>query len=167
VVRCIVCTGYTTSKLIPLNLPDLDLTLTNSQLIDRFSGWKISEQDSISDHNIIKYNIITDRKNRITVNDQRTRPLQERYRVNKESIDKFQANITKLVATNICKQQDYHNIDDLDEIIHKQITRDTGIEKIVEDFSRELKRPAKHHSEYIEPIKYKINIKLSPGGHKN
>jgi hypothetical protein len=43
------------------------------------------------------------------------------------------------VATNICKQHDYHNIDDLDEIPHKQITSHTGIEKIVEDFSRELK----------------------------
>jgi hypothetical protein len=68
-----------------LGSSNIDLALTNSQLLDSFSGWEISDQDSISDHIIIKYTIKPDVQNRITIN-----APHMRYKTNGDRLTKFQ-----------------------------------------------------------------------------
>ena len=36
---------------------NLDLTIVNNRLLKKFSDWEISEDESCSDHNIIKFQI--------------------------------------------------------------------------------------------------------------
>ena len=61
--------------------------------------------------------------------------------MNKESIAKYHANVTKIVETNIRKLYNDNDIDinDLDDKLYKLITRDTEIEKQIDDFSRAVK----------------------------
>ena len=68
-----------------LGSSNIDLALINSQLLDSFSGWEISDQDSVSDHIIIKYTIKPDAHKRITINDPHIR-----YKTNEERLTKFQ-----------------------------------------------------------------------------
>lgn len=115
---------------------NIDLTLINYKLLKRVSGWEICDDESNSDHSIIKYTISPD--NRPTHNVQ---TQEERYIVNKENIAKYHANVTKIVETNIRKMHNDNDIDtnDLDDKLYKQISRVTEIEKQIDDFSRALK----------------------------
>ena len=51
-----------------LGSSNIDLVLISSQLLDSFTGWEISEQDSISDHSIITYTIKPDMHKRTPIN---------------------------------------------------------------------------------------------------
>jgi sugar/nucleoside kinase (ribokinase family) len=70
---------------------NIDLTLINNKLLRRVSDWEICEEESNSDHSIIKYTISP--VNRQTYN---AKTQEERYIVNKENISKYHINITKI-----------------------------------------------------------------------
>jgi hypothetical protein len=40
---------------------NIDITITNNQMLADIKNWQISEEESVSDHNIIKFNIKLDR----------------------------------------------------------------------------------------------------------
>ena len=67
-----------------LGSSNIDLALINSQILDSFSGWEISDQESISDHSIIKYTIKPKVHKRKTIN-----APHMRYKTNKERLTKF------------------------------------------------------------------------------
>ena len=66
---------------------------------------------------------------------------EERYIVNKESVQKYHANITKIMETKIRKLYNDNNFDtnDLDDKLNTLITRDNEIEKQIDEFSRAVK----------------------------
>ena len=113
---------------------NIDLTLSNSKLLSRISGWEICDDESNSDHSIIKYAIGPDNRHKYNAKTQ-----DERFTVHKESITKYYANVTKIVETNICKPHNDNDINDLDDKLYKIISRDTEIEKQIDDFSRALR----------------------------
>ena len=41
---------------------NIDLTITNNNLLKHVLGWEISEEDSLADHNYIKFKISTKRE---------------------------------------------------------------------------------------------------------
>jgi protein involved in sex pheromone biosynthesis len=92
---------------------------------------------SNSDHSITKYAIGPDNRQNYNAKTQ-----EERFTVNKESIAKYHANFTKIVEINICKPHN-DDINDLDDKLYKLISRDTGIEKQIDDFSRVLRTACK------------------------
>jgi hypothetical protein len=47
---------------------NIDLTLINNKLLNRASGWEICDDESHSDHSIIKYTISTDKRNTYKAN---------------------------------------------------------------------------------------------------
>ena len=59
--------------------------------------------------------------------------------MNKEILTKFQKNILQIVETELCKQTRENRVADLDDTLCLLITKDTGIEKHIEDFSEVLK----------------------------
>jgi len=115
---------------------NIDLTLINYKLLRRASDWEICEEESNSDHNIIKYTISTDIKQTYKAKTQ-----EERYIVNKESLEKYHTNIIKIMETKIRKLYNDNNFDtnDLDDKLNTLITRDNEIEKQIDEFSRAVK----------------------------
>jgi hypothetical protein len=77
---------------------NIDLTIISPQLIKSVSGWAINDQESISDHSIIKYAIGPGIGQWKADNTQNTR-----YITKKESLAKFQGNVLQIVRAQLAK----------------------------------------------------------------
>jgi endonuclease/exonuclease/phosphatase family metal-dependent hydrolase len=91
---------------------NIDLMIITSQLLRTVAQWEISDKESSSDHNIIKYVIGQGDFNRqsIVVQD-------ERYLVKKEYYAKFQENPTQLAKTKLGRLHNAETTEDLDNIL--------------------------------------------------
>jgi len=97
------------------------------------SGWAISEQESVSDHSIIKYVIGPRIGQWKTDNIQNTN-----YITNKKSLAKFQGNVLQIVMTQLGKTHDTET-EHLDETFSSIITAELDIEKRIEEFIEVIK----------------------------
>jgi hypothetical protein len=102
-----------------LGSSNIDLALTNSQLLESFSEWEISDQDSISDHNIIKYSIKPGVQNRITINDPHIT-----YKTNEERLTKFQDHFQQQMRETLAIDCNGTRDEDLDEAITSLLTEE-------------------------------------------
>jgi hypothetical protein len=93
----------------------------------------ISDQESISDHSIIKYAIRPGFGQWKTDNIKNTR-----YIPKKEGLAKFQGNVLQIVMAQLGKNHDT-GVEDLDEILSSLITEELDIEKQIDYFSEVLK----------------------------
>jgi len=73
---------------------NIDLTIVNNQLLTALKNWEISEEESYSDHNIIKFGLGQDIYHD-TVYDYNG----HRYVVTDENLKKFDINLSRIVAT--------------------------------------------------------------------
>ena len=125
---------------------NIDITAVNNQLLTIFNEWRISEEESCSDHNIIKYVIGQDNchKNEADFNEMR-------YIVKEGNHQKFQTNLLRLTSTEFnissCKQ----NAEELDSILSTRISLETDIENSINKFEEVLKS-ACHQSFRIKGV---------------
>ena len=91
---------------------NIDLTLVTSNVLRRISDWKISDEESNSDHSIINYDIRTAMSHN-------TKPTVQKFTVNAESMEKYQGNIRRTVEKMIREQSNKNSEDDLDERLYK------------------------------------------------
>jgi hypothetical protein len=75
---------------------NIDLTILNNWLLQNFTDWEISEEDSCSDHNIIKFKIEYDNKHEMQHTHNGTR-----YIINKQNYNRFDKNLTELAAVKV------------------------------------------------------------------
>jgi hypothetical protein len=111
---------------------NIDFTIISTQLLSSVSGWVISDQESISDHSIIKYAIGhgTGQWNADNIRE-------VRY-ITKESLAKFQGNILQIVKTKLGKNHDIE-VEDLDDTLSSLLTEETDTETRIDEFSEALK----------------------------
>jgi hypothetical protein len=105
---------------------NIDLTIISPHLIKNVSGWEISDQESISDHNIIKYAIGPGTGQWGKVNMQNPQ-----YIMNKENFTKFQEQVLQIVRTQLNIKHDT-GIEDLDDTLSSIITDELDIEKRID-----------------------------------
>jgi hypothetical protein len=72
---------------------NVDLTIVNNRLLKNFTDWEISEDDSCSDHNIIKFKIGHDNNHETQHNHKGPK-----YFINKQNYDRFDENLIELLA---------------------------------------------------------------------
>ena len=96
--------------------------------------WEISDQESSSDHIIIKYVMGQPHSNPEHVDFQEVR-----YLVNKENNEKFTENLTNLAITKLCGIYNAITTDDLDRMLCARISQEADIEKSIEEFHVILK----------------------------
>jgi hypothetical protein len=111
---------------------NINLTIISPQLIKSVSGWAISDQESISDHSIIKYAIGPG------ISQWKTDKIQNTCYITKESLTKFQGNGLQIVKAQLGKTHDT-GAEDLDETLSSLITEELDIEKRIDEFSEVLK----------------------------
>jgi hypothetical protein len=70
---------------------NIDITVINNQLLSTFAEWEISDQESCSDHSIIRYALGHSPAQKSEFD---TRDV--RYKVTKDGIVKFQSNPNRL-----------------------------------------------------------------------
>jgi hypothetical protein len=113
---------------------NVDLTLVTSNLLREISEWKISDEESNSDHNIINYDIKTD----ITNKNSKTLTAQK-FKVNEQNKKKYQENLRRTVESRIREQRGENREEDSDERLYKRIIKDTHTEKQIEEFSEAMR----------------------------
>ena len=112
---------------------NIDLTIISSQLLNSLSGWIISDQESISDHSIIKYTI----KPGIDKWQEKNAP-HTRYKTSKESLTNFQSNLLHIMRNKIGNScYDTREVD-LDDTLCSLLTDETEIEKRIDEFYEAL-----------------------------
>jgi hypothetical protein len=96
--------------------------------------WGISDQESSSDHNIIKYVIGQGDSNREIVDFQNVR-----YLFKKENYALFQENLVQSAKTKLCGLHIAEITKDLDIMLCERIAEEADIEKSIEEFQDILK----------------------------
>ena len=113
---------------------NIDLTLVTSNVLRRISDWKISDEESNSDHSIINYDI------RTAMSHNNTKPTGQKFTVNAKSMETYQRNIRRTVERMIREQSNKNSEDDLDERPYKRILTDNHTAQQIEDFIEAMRR---------------------------
>jgi hypothetical protein len=113
---------------------NIDLTLITNNLLRRISDWKISDQESNSDHSLLNYDIRTDISHK-----NNTRMIGQKFIVNAENMEKYQGNIGRTVESLIRKQSNENSEYDLDGRLYKTILKDNNTAQQIEDFSEAMR----------------------------
>ena len=113
---------------------NIDLTIINNQLLRLALNWEISDQESCSDHSIIKYTIGQDPCSRSHEENHGVR-----YIVKKEDINSFQRNFYRLLEEMHNLANTEGGLDELDETLSNRVKERTETEKIIEELQEVLK----------------------------
>ena len=109
---------------------NIDLTIVNSQILQVLTNWEICEEDSCSDHSIIKFSIRQNRKQ-----DRQQHNYGIRYVINEQTLSRFERNLIVLVTTKFQKGKitDLASLDN-ELVTQTKETRDTekAVDKLQE-----------------------------------
>ena len=109
---------------------NIDITITNGELLSTVTDWEISDQESCSDHSIIRY-VIGQRKptSCLSKNDDAAR-----YKVNKVGKQQFQENLIRLTERKLFKNQNLNELAEMDNTLSIRVTQEPDADKLVHEF---------------------------------
>jgi len=105
---------------------NIDLTIANNQTLQNLTNWKICEEDSCSEHSIIKFCIGQHRKQ-----DRQEHNYGTRYIINEQTLGRFERNLIASVATKFQKGK-VTDLASLDNELATQAKETCNIEKAVD-----------------------------------
>jgi len=103
---------------------NIDLTVISKQLLTAVEELEVSDQESCSDHSIIKFAKGQGKWRRSKQDSQEVR-----YIVKSEDIEKFQGNLLRLIEEKLSTTNTEGGTEDLDAILSKRAKEGTDIEK--------------------------------------
>jgi hypothetical protein len=120
---------------------NIDLTVLNTQAIDYVKDWAIHEQESFSDHKIIKYEI---GKGKNLGQPTGPNKVGKRYRVTQEGTETFQRTFVQrmeqlLYGPNKVKA----GLEELDEDLSQRVRKAQNTEEVIEEFQEVLDKACK------------------------
>jgi hypothetical protein len=122
---------------------NIDLTIVNNQMLSAIKEWEISEGESYSDHNIIKFNL-----NFVYEKAQTYNFLGRRYIIKEQQHTEFYKNLLQLISKNFHVENNGGGVIEIDEKLNTKLTgqRDIGvfIEKFDETVQLASKKTCKH-----------------------
>ena len=94
---------------------NIDITITNNQMLTDVKNWDISEEESASDHNIIKFSINLDK------NTTHGKHLSEpRYRIKEHQLTKFSEKQKSNITKTFQMEDKERNTSEIDEELSSQ-----------------------------------------------
>jgi hypothetical protein len=131
---------------------NIDLTIVNNQLLKALQEWEISEEESCSDHNIIKFSIGHD-----TNHDTEYSYNGHRYVVTDENLKKFDNNLGRMVAMKFrTGQEDSSNLDrDLASQVKKLNDIESAVDLLQEAIISSCNKSFKKHPATKRTTKHK------------
>ena len=97
---------------------NIDLTITNNQMLADIKNWDISDEESASDH-IIKYSI------RLDYTSHDNNPTEPRYRIKEHQLTKFKEKLQYITKIFQMEEKE-RNTDEIDEL-SSQVNENTDI----------------------------------------
>jgi len=141
---------------------NIDLRIITNQLLRTVKQWEISDQESSSDHNIIKYVIGQGDCNRESDDFQDVR-----YLFKKENYAIFQENLIQLAKTTLCSLHNVETAEDLDIMLCARTAEEADIEKSIEEFHVTLKTACNKTYRKTRTFKKKQQTNQFHGGQRN
>ena len=111
---------------------NIDLTVINNHALDTVREWEISDQESCSDHSIIKYVIGNSTPQRTEID------IEVRYKVTQGDKAKFQRNLILLAEQKLCEPNVAVGTELLDRTLCTLVAKEPDMDKIVEEFHEVL-----------------------------
>ena len=108
---------------------NIDLTIINNQLLNAVGKWKKSDQDSCSEHSILRYIVGYSKAIRA-----KRDTLKVKYKVTKEGKEKFQTNLTSWAEHKFSDILNEASPETLDNFLRTRATTEPDIETSVEEF---------------------------------
>jgi len=136
---------------------NIDFTVIINHLLRAVEYWEVSDQESCSDHSIIKFAIGQGSGSR---NKQESQGV--RYIVKSEDIVKFQGNLLRLLEERLNTTNTEGGSDDLDITMSKRANEGTEIEKLTEEFQDVLKLACDKSFRQLRGTKKTITNKSIP-----
>ena len=124
--------------------------LANIQKLD------ISEEESASDHNIIKFNITLDKAERIVIDDQ------GRLRIKKHQHMEFYENLERIASVTFQIEDRGRSNEDLDEALSRKLEATRDIEEFTKKLEEPIQKAAKEKSGSRNTAKQKAKGKTVP-----
>jgi hypothetical protein len=117
---------------------NIDLTIANNKMLANIQKWDISEEESASDHNIIKFNITLDKAEGIVLDDpgHRLKIKEHQYT---EFYEKFQRNAS---VTFQIEDRGRSN-EDLDEVLSQKLEAIRDIQKFTKKLEEAIQKVGK------------------------
>jgi mannosyltransferase OCH1-like enzyme len=116
-----------------LGTRNIDLNIISLEVLNSITGWVISDQESVSDHSIIRYAI----KPGIAMWHAEN-PSQVRYRTNKYSLAKFQGTFLQVLRKKFKIIYNTTRDEELDDSLSSLLTKGANIEELVDEFNEAL-----------------------------
>ena len=141
---------------------NIDITVINNQALDTVREWEISDQESCSDHSIIKYVTGNSTTQRAEIDREEVR-----YKVMKEDKEKFQRNLIQLPEQKFCETNVVGGTEMLDETLCSRVAKERDMDIVVEEFHEFWTWLAEAHSKFYGLQRQHRYISQFPGGQKD
>jgi len=118
---------------------NIDLTIVNNNLLTDVHNWEMSEEDSLSDHNYLKYKISVSRGETYT---NKTKYRSAKYVIKKEKLQLFDSNLAQEML-----KKDQHDkeggVEEIDNYLSAAIATENDIEQSIELIEEAIKSACK------------------------
>jgi exonuclease III len=108
---------------------NIDLTITNHRLLSAVVDWEICDQESCSDHSVVRYNIRQD-----TAPHPETDTREVKFQVRKDDKKAYQQNLIRLLEQRLTEAHNTGDAETLDKVLCTRVTNEHDIERLVEEF---------------------------------
>jgi hypothetical protein len=111
---------------------NIDLTITNNNLIEAIGDCEISAEESLSDHNYLKYKIGLEGTNSLNVNNKRQGP---KYILKENKVQEFDRNLIQEMWKMAKNKNIERRAEELDKYLSTIITKENDLERYIDLFS--------------------------------
>ena len=135
----------------------IDLTITNIQMLRDIKIWELSEEESASDHNIIKFSI---RQDKHTAHENNF--SEPRYRIKEHQLPKFYDKLYYNIAKTFQMEEKGRNTEEIE--LNSQVNESTDIrqftvklEEVIQTTYREICRQKVHQTQKQKERHYLVD----------
>jgi len=137
---------------------NIDITITNGRLLSTGTDWEISDQESCSDHSVIRY-VIGQQKPTSCLSKNNDAA---RYKVNKVGKQKFQENLIRLTEQKLFKNQNLNELAEMDNTLSIRVTQQPDADKLVDKFYEVLEEACRSSFQTTRALQLKTARRTVP-----
>jgi len=135
---------------------NIDLTIANNKMPANIQNCDISEEESASDHNIMKFNITLDKAEGIVIDDP------GRLRIKEHQHMEFYENIQRIASVTFQIEDRGRSNEDLDEALSRKLEATRDIQEFTKKLEEVIQKAAKETSGSRNTAKQKAKGKTVP-----
>jgi hypothetical protein len=135
---------------------NIDLNIANNKMLANIQNWDISEEESASDHNIIKFNITSDKAEGIVIEDA------GRFRRKKHQYTEFYEKLHRIASVTFQIEYRDRGNEHLDEALSRKLEATQDVQEFTKKLEEVILKAAKETGGSRNTVKRKTKGKTVP-----